>query len=102
MSLHLLASVAGISPSHLSRIERELTVPSYDVLGRIADVLGSDLSALRAEEVNARAVDEELDRFFDQWKLSKEAHHELFGLSHETRQALAPVFRRLGSPRAGT
>ena len=99
MSLHSLATIAGISPSHLSRIERGLTVPSYDVLDRIADAVGSDLTALRAEEVNARAVDEELDQIFAQWDLSPGAHHELLGLSHETRLELASELRKFRSSR---
>ena len=39
-----LAEAAGISRSHLSEIEAGLTVPSLDVLARLAAVLGADLS----------------------------------------------------------
>lgn len=99
MSLKSLATIAGISPSHLSRIERGLTVPSYEVLDRIAGAVGSDLTALRAEEVSARAVDDELDLVFTRWDLSEKARHELLGLSHETRLALASALREHhGSP----
>jgi transcriptional regulator with XRE-family HTH domain len=103
MSLNTLADSAGISPSHLSRIERGLTVPSYDVLDRIAESLGSDLSALRNDEQHARAVDEQLDRFFGQMGLDSNARSELLRLSHETRQSLATSLERLaGSPRASS
>ena len=95
MSLNTLAEAAGISPSHLSRIERGLTVPSYDVLDRIAEALGSDLSALRSNEQQARAVDEKLDQFFGQMGLDSEARSELLRLSHETRQSLAASLERL-------
>jgi transcriptional regulator with XRE-family HTH domain len=94
MSLNTLAEQAGISPSHLSRIERGLTVPSYDVLDHIADALGSDLSALRNEEESALAVDMELDTIFGQIELGSEARAELLQLSHETRHALARGLRR--------
>ncbi|MCQ6468392.1 helix-turn-helix domain-containing protein, partial [Vibrio parahaemolyticus] len=50
LSLNELADRAHISPSHLSRIERGLTVPSYDVLDNIASALDSDLSSLRSLE----------------------------------------------------
>jgi len=94
MSLNSLADEAGISPSHLSRIERGLTVPSYDVLDRIADALGSDLSALRTEEEHARKIDGNLDAIFAQIGLDDDARLELLQLSHETREALASALQR--------
>lgn len=97
MSLNALAEEAGISPSHLSRIERGLTVPSYDVLDRIADALGSDLSALRTEEEQARSVDGQLDSIFSQLGLDDHARLELLQLSHETREALATALQRLAA-----
>jgi transcriptional regulator with XRE-family HTH domain len=102
MSLNTLADSAGISPSHLSRIERGLTVPSYDVLDRIAESLGSDLSALRSDEQHARAVDEQLDRFFGQMGLDSNARSELLRLSHETRQSLATSLERLAGSHQAT
>lgn len=39
-SLATVAGAAGLSPSHLTRIERGLTTPSYELLARIADALG--------------------------------------------------------------
>lgn len=89
MSLNELAELAAISPSHLSRIERGLTVPSYDVLDNIASALGSDLNSLRSKEKSARVVDDELRLMFDRLALAEEAQEELLSLSHETRQALA-------------
>jgi len=88
MSLNELAESAEISPSHLSRIERGLTVPSYDVLDNIATSLGSDLTSLRTRENTARAVDEELRSFFEDFGMSTDAQQELLGLSHETRSSL--------------
>jgi transcriptional regulator with XRE-family HTH domain len=88
-SLNELAEQAEISPSHLSRIERGLTVPSYDVLDNIAIALGSDLNSLRSREKSARVVDEDLRSWFDVYGMSSDAQEELLGLSHETRSALA-------------
>jgi transcriptional regulator with XRE-family HTH domain len=95
LSLNALAAAAGISPSHLSRIERGLTVPSYDVLDRVADAIGSDLRELRAEEESAREVDGELDGIFDQLGLDALARSDLLRLSHQTRADLARAFRSL-------
>ena len=95
LSLNALASAAGISPSHLSRIERGLTVPSYDVLDRVADAIGSDLRELRAEEESAREVDGELDGIFDELGLDASARSDLLRLSHQTRADLARAFKGL-------
>lgn len=95
LSLNDLAERAAISPSHLSRIERGLTVPSYDVLDNIATALGSDLNSLRSQEKSARAVDDELREFFERLELDEVAQEELLGLSHETRRALANVLVRV-------
>jgi transcriptional regulator with XRE-family HTH domain len=95
LSLNALAAAAGISPSHLSRIERGLTVPSYDVLDRVADAIGSDLRELRAEEESARAVDGELDVIFDNLGLDATARADLLRLSHQTRADLARAFKSL-------
>jgi transcriptional regulator with XRE-family HTH domain len=95
LSLNALAAEAGISPSHLSRIERGLTVPSYDVLDRVADAIGSDLRELRMEEESARAVDGELDGIFNQLGLDETARADLLRLSHQTRSDLAKAFKSL-------
>jgi transcriptional regulator with XRE-family HTH domain len=98
-SLNDLAELAEISPSHLSRIERGLTVPSYDVLDNIASALGSDLNSLRTKEKSARAVDDELRGFFDEFGLGEDARQELLGLSHETRQELARLLDQVNQPK---
>jgi transcriptional regulator with XRE-family HTH domain len=98
LSLNELAEHAGISPSHLSRIERGLTVPSYDVLDNIAAALGSDLNSLRSKEKSARAVDVELHDLFDRLALGDEVQEELLELSHETRQALADALGKVLGP----
>lgn len=95
LSLNALAAAAGISPSHLSRIERGLTVPSYDVLDRVADAIGSDLRELRQEEESARAIDGELDVIFDEVGLDAAARSDLLRLSHQTRADLAKAFKAL-------
>lgn len=94
LSLNMLAHEADISPSHLSRMERGLTVPSYDVLDRVADALGSDLRALRQEEEQAKAVDAELDSFFTQMGIRPSTRQELLRLSNEARVDLAMALKR--------
>jgi transcriptional regulator with XRE-family HTH domain len=94
LSLNDLAEDAGISPSHLSRMERGLTVPSYDVLDRVADALGSDLRALRQEEEEARAVDAELNGILDRLGIAPGTQAELLRLTNPARHDLADALRR--------
>lgn len=101
VSLNALAVQATISPSHLSRIERGLTVPSYDVLDRIADALGSDLVTLRSDEESARMVDHELAALFTRLGITDGVQAELLNLSHETRAVLAAALRQLQAGAVG-
>ena len=94
-SLNALAEEAGISPSHLSRMERGLTVPSYDVLDRVADALGSDLRALREEEEAAKQVDADLDHLLSELRLETTTQSELLLLTNGARLDLATALRRL-------
>lgn len=95
LSLNSVATEAGISPSHLSRIERGLTVPSYDVLARTADALGTDLTSLTSEEATTKTVDADLDALFDQFGLPDTARADLRRLEPPTRAALLIALRRI-------
>ncbi|HEV2123247.1 MAG TPA: helix-turn-helix transcriptional regulator [Chloroflexota bacterium] len=94
-SLLALAQTTGLSPSHLSRIERGHTVPSYDVLARIAAALDTDLSSLRTEEATTKAVDADLDTILDQLGLSPTARADLLRLAPATRAELATALAPL-------
>lgn len=95
MSLSALAEEAEISPSHLSRMERGLTVPSYDVLDRVADALGSDLGALRQEEEAAKEIDARLDGYCDRLGLDGTTKIEMLRLSNRARLDLARSLGRV-------
>ncbi|MGH2531180.1 MAG: helix-turn-helix domain-containing protein [Thermomicrobiales bacterium] len=95
LSLNDLAEQAGISPSHLSRMERGLTVPSYDVLDRVADALGSDLRALRQEEEVARAVDAELHDILNRLGIAPSTQAELLRLTNPARNDLTDALKRV-------
>ena len=47
LTLAKLAEMAGISAADLSRYERGLVVPSFDVACRLADALGIGVAELR-------------------------------------------------------
>lgn len=93
LSLVTVADSAYISPSHLSRIERGLTTPGYDVLGRVADAIGVDIGTLTAEERSTREIDAILDRI----PLSARARTDLLRLAPTTRAELARFLTDEGS-----
>jgi transcriptional regulator with XRE-family HTH domain len=94
LSLVALAEATTLSPSHLSRIERGLTMPSYDVLARIAAALGTDLTALTVEETATKAVDADLDAILDRRGVSAAARADLLRLLPATRAELAEALAR--------
>jgi transcriptional regulator with XRE-family HTH domain len=48
LSLDAVAALVGVSSSHLSRMERDLTAPSFTLIGRIAEALGVGVVELDA------------------------------------------------------
>jgi transcriptional regulator with XRE-family HTH domain len=60
LSLSAFAERTGISPSHLSRIERGMTAPSFVAGAALADALGVTAAALATENRSQRARNEEL------------------------------------------
>lgn len=91
LSLTALGQATGRSPSHLSRIERGLTMPSYDVLARIAGALGTDLTSLTTEETATKAVDADLGAVLERLGVSAAARMDLLRLAPATRAELAGV-----------
>lgn len=94
LTLATVADGAGISASHLSRIERGRAVPSYAVLAQIADTLGVDIGALTTEERSTRTIDAILDRL----PLSAPARADLLRLKPATRAELADVLGQVQPP----
>jgi transcriptional regulator with XRE-family HTH domain len=95
MTLSSLARAADTTSSHLSRIERGLTIPSYMMLGRLATALEIDESDLRQAEREAVSVDKQLEPMLASLDVPESARHELLRLSVETRAALAEAFSRV-------
>ena len=48
--LRRFARLVDVHPSHLSRIERQITHPSPEVLRRIADALGAAITEIAQHE----------------------------------------------------
>lgn len=70
MTLDDLAARAGISASHLSRLERNQTLPSFTVLAGIARVLGVSVDEFAKLETAIEERDELLKARLDElgWK----------------------------------
>ncbi|HEX5164453.1 MAG TPA: helix-turn-helix transcriptional regulator [Thermomicrobiales bacterium] len=60
LSLSAFAERTGISPGHLSRIERGITAPSFIAGAALANALGVTADALAVESRSQRARNKEL------------------------------------------
>ena len=95
LTLDDLAKAADISASHLSRLERGQTVPSFTVAAAIARVIGvlpSDLVAIQHEQAS---IDDALIAILQSIGLSAEmSKHICDGISTRARAALLDAIRR--------
>jgi transcriptional regulator with XRE-family HTH domain len=97
MTLDDLASQAGISASHLSRLERGQTLPSFQVLSDLAHVLGADVDEFVRLESEVTTLDAEFQEILDARGFSEDLQQELMSTSIELRQALFDSFKALGA-----
>ena len=97
LTLDELASQAGISASHLSRLERGQTLPSFQVLSDIAHVLGADVDDFVRLESEVTTLDAEFQDMLDARGFPEDLQLELLSTSIELRQALFALFRDLGA-----
>src|SRR6185437_15928858 len=95
MTLDQLADAAAVSPSHLSRLERSQTLPSFPVMAKIADALDVDVNEFVRLEHDVTHLDDELAWYLGMLALPDDANQELFGLTIETRRALVDCFNQL-------
>lgn len=97
MTLDELASQAGISASHLSRLERGQTLPSFQVLSDIAHVLGADVDEFVRLESEVTNLDADLQELLEAYGFSEDLQHEMLSTSIELRQALFETMKELGA-----
>lgn len=97
LTLDELASQAGISASHLSRLERGQTLPSFQVLSDIAHVLGADVDDFVRLESEVTTLDAEFQDMLDARGFPEDLQLELLSTSIELRQGLFALFRDLGA-----
>jgi transcriptional regulator with XRE-family HTH domain len=88
LTLDDLAGAAGLSASHLSRLERSQTLPSFTVLANIAQVLGVSIDEFVQLENDLQELDEQLSWQADLLALDANAYQEILGLSIDTRRQL--------------
>jgi transcriptional regulator with XRE-family HTH domain len=98
LTLDDLASRAGISASHLSRLERGQTLPSFQVLSEIAHVLGEDVDHFVQLESEVTTLDTEFRDLLQSHGFSEDLQNELMSTSIELRQALFDTFKQFGPP----
>jgi transcriptional regulator with XRE-family HTH domain len=88
LTLDDLAGSAGLSASHLSRLERSQTLPSFTVLANIAQVLDVSIDEFVQLEHDLQELDEQLAWQADLLALDANAYQEIVGLSIDTRRQL--------------
>jgi transcriptional regulator with XRE-family HTH domain len=94
MTLDDLAEQAGISASHLSRLERGQTLPSFTVLAGIAHVLGVSIDEFAQLEQDVAVLDAELEEVLRGVGVDDDAIAEMLNLSIESRQELLKAFQK--------
>ena len=97
LTLDDLAHQASISASHLSRLERGQTLPSFQVLSDIAHVLGADVDEFVRLEDEVKQADLEMREILDAWDVDADLQHELLSSSIELRRALLDILQDLGA-----
>ena len=93
MTLDDLAEQAGISASHLSRLERGQTLPSFTVLAGIAHVLGVSIDEFAQLEQDVAILDADLDELLRGAGVDDDSTREILNLSIEARRELLKVFQ---------
>jgi transcriptional regulator with XRE-family HTH domain len=88
LTLDDLAGTAGLSASHLSRLERSQTLPSFTVLANIAQVLDVSIDEFVQLEHDLQELDQQLAWQADLLALDENAYQEIVGLSIDTRRQL--------------
>lgn len=97
LTLDELASQAGISASHLSRLERGQTLPSFQVLSDIAHVLGADVDEFVRLESEVTTLDQDFQEILESRGFTDDLVQEMLSCSIELRQALYEQFKALGA-----
>jgi transcriptional regulator with XRE-family HTH domain len=99
LTLDDLASSAGLSASHLSRLERSQTLPSFTVLANIAQVLGVSIDEFVKLEHDLQQLDEKLSWQSQLLGLDDNAYQEILNLSIDTRRQLNRAIETLSGGR---
>ena len=84
-----LAEQAGLSASHLSRMERGLTVPSFTVLAGLGQALGVSLEHFAQLEDEVVVLNQRLREQLAGAGVSEGVVEEIVTLSVSTRRALS-------------
>jgi transcriptional regulator with XRE-family HTH domain len=98
MSLSLLAERAGISQSHLGRIERGTTMPSYSVVADLARALNTNLSVFTSYTDRASRADAVIEEVLSEAGVPEQDLDVIFHASLTAREMLAKLLVSNPSP----
>jgi len=88
-----VADAVGISPSYVEKLERGHSIPTVDVAGRLAKVLGIPHEAFFREARTADELESELAELLGRFEVSVEAHSDLLGTNYAAKRAFVSVLR---------
>jgi transcriptional regulator with XRE-family HTH domain len=98
MSLGELAERSGVSQSHLGRIERGMTMPSYSVVADIASALNTDLAFFTRYTDRSSRADYTIQQVLTEAGIAESDQELVFRMSLKAREVLAGMFADAGSP----
>ncbi len=93
-----VADAAGLDQGYLSRIERGLANPSYDVVWRLASVLQIDADELNAANREANELYHRFETWIDRLNISDASRKDLLSVDLTTCAALVLAFESLAAP----
>lgn len=100
-SIGQVAEQIHISRSHLARLERGESDPSYVTLSHLAQIYGVDLNYFSSFDQMSAEIDDELSHHLDDLSFPQETWHEFSELSIEARGALNDALSRLSRTEGG-
>ena len=95
LSKSALADKVGISTPYVDKIETGESVPTVDIAGRIAKVLGIPLEKIFGEIMTLEEIDQEIGRLLQNIDIQFEPDFAFKGFGYKHKRAVLQLLRRI-------
>ena len=95
LSKSALADKAGISTPYVDKVETGESVPTVDVAGRIAKVLGIPPEEIFGEILTSEEIDQEIDELLQNIHVQFEADLAFKGFGYKHKKAVLQLLRSI-------